>query len=74
MSKITLVLAGNYKQFKNFLNENKFNFKKYKYIARIEDLKGYYDVNILKIGTWWTTSVELLAAVEDLEKKQCWDR
>ena len=48
-----LVIAGNYQQYKNYLQENKLSSQDAKYISRSEQLRGYRDVEIVRVGEWW---------------------
>ena len=54
-----LVLAGNYGQYKNFLQGNGFNPRNdyYKYISCAEDMMGYHGVKVIRTGTWWENPI-----------------
>ena len=54
-----LVIAGNYRQYKNWLFEKKQSNLDYKYISKIEDITGFHNLPILLIGTWWETFDEI---------------
>ena len=69
MNITNLVIAGNYLEFKNFIYENNLNLKEFRYIAKEEDLYGYRNVNLLKIGTWWRNPVSKTEKVWRLENE-----
>lgn len=47
------ILAGSYKQFKDYLHHNELNEKDYVYIDRAEKIRGLYFNGYKIIGTFW---------------------
>ena len=58
-----LVLAGNHRQFKNAFGSN----PNYKYISGVDSLRGYHNIKIERIGTWWERDSVIIEAVESVE-------
>lgn len=52
-----LVIAGNFKEFRDWINRSPFNSKKFKYVSKPEDIMGYRDIPILRIGTYYSNPV-----------------
>ena len=48
-----LVLAGNKKQYDNWLRENHLNPAEYRFICKPEHIRGYNPIKIIKVGTYW---------------------
>ena len=63
-----LVLAGSYRQFRNWLCENNYSLINYKYIRNQEDLLGYHEAKIIRVGTWWEKDIDH-RIIENLEKE-----
>lgn len=60
MKTITIVLAGNYQQFKDWMHENskQLNDRKYIYAYDFNSIRGLYgDVIVVKTGTWYNNPV-----------------
>jgi hypothetical protein len=50
----TLVLAGNYEQFRNWLREQELPVSNQAgFVDRPEQLTGYYSAKIIRVGEWW---------------------
>ena len=47
-----IVIAGNYREYLNWLKNNNYNKKDYLY-ARKDNWKGVHNVPIVTIGTWY---------------------
>jgi len=62
----TLVLAGCYEQFRNWVRANNFHLSDYRYIALERELLGYHNVNIEFVGTWYEKGFDerLIRAVQ----------
>ena len=48
-----LVIAGNHKQYTNWLHENGLQPIDYKYISKQEDYIGYHDIPIFLVGDYY---------------------
>lgn len=57
-----LVIAGNYRQFKNYFPIHDNNVK---YISHPFELKGYDNAEIVRVGTWYELPHEFLRQVEE---------
>ena len=56
MKKVTLILAGNYKQYSNWLYENvlgKGNVEDYRYAENESKIRGLSARGVIIIGTFW---------------------
>ena len=49
----TLVLAGNKKQYENWIKEKKYDRADYPYVCCREDAAGYHNKEFLIVGTFW---------------------
>ena len=47
-----LVIAGNYRQYINWLMKNKLDKNEFKYCNKKEDLYGYHNIKVYHIGTF----------------------
>ena len=50
--KVTLVLAGTFDQYRDFLRKNQYDRKDYKVVQAEQDLLGYKEGRMLMVGTW----------------------
>lgn len=48
-----IVIAGNYRQYQNYLRENNLTPQEAKYVSTPEQLHGLRDVEVVKVGEWW---------------------
>ena len=63
----TLVIAGSYDQFRNYVAENRLNVAGYRYICQAEDICGYKKVNTLRIGEYWKNPMDTAPELKLLE-------
>ena len=63
-----IVIAGNIEQYRNFLIENNCDYRKYKYAYKKEDLCGFNNIEIIKIGEWWKNPIANLNELKISEK------
>ena len=52
-TEVMLVLAGSYRQFRCWLEENHFKLSDYHYIRDKWDLMGRRCKEVIRVGTWW---------------------
>lgn len=46
------VIAGNYKEYKYFIDKKKFNPEEYVYVNDADSLRGLHDIHGYYVGTW----------------------
>lgn len=51
MDKI-LIMAGNFRQAKEYANLNKLNPSEWKYVSKYSDIVGYKDCSLITIENW----------------------
>jgi hypothetical protein len=49
---MTLILAGNQQEARNYLAENRLSPSLYRYIAHPDQLRGLHDIDLIRVGTW----------------------
>jgi len=65
-----LVIAGNYRQFKDYLRENKLSELDARFVDRIEQVQGMRGSEIVTYGTWTDNPLsEHISAVRALVAK-----
>jgi len=52
MKRKALVIAGNIKQYQEWIVENKLDPKEYVYATEYS-WPGLHNIQVLKVGTWW---------------------
>ena len=63
----TLVIAGNYTQFFNYLGKNRLNGTNFHYIRDADDIRGYRKVNVLRVGEYWKNPLDTSPELKCLE-------
>jgi hypothetical protein len=63
---MTLVLAGNYAQFKYYFPNKDPNIR---YIGGMESLIGYHGAQIIRVGTWWERDKGLIMECDVMENR-----
>ena len=63
-AKTVLILAGNIKQAKRYIEKNKLTEKNCKYIVSPDDIFGYQNCVLAKVGTWHERYVGLERIVD----------
>lgn len=48
-----IVIAGNYRQYKDYLRENNLTPQQARYVDTPEKLRGLRGVEVVKYGEWW---------------------
>lgn len=48
-----IVIAGNYRQYKNYLRENNLTPQQARYVDMPEKLRGLRGAEVVKYGEWW---------------------
>jgi hypothetical protein len=48
-----IVIAGNYRQYQNYLRENNLTPQQARYVDTPEKLRGLRDVEVVRVGEWW---------------------
>ena len=48
-----IVIAGNYRQYKDYLRENNLTPQQARYVDMPEKLRGLRGVEVVKYGEWW---------------------
>ena len=48
-----IVIAGNYRQYKDYLRENNLTPQQARYVDMPEKLRGLHGVEVVKYGEWW---------------------
>jgi hypothetical protein len=48
-----IVIAGNYRQYQDYLRENKLSPREARYVSSPEHLRGLRGVEVVKYGEWW---------------------
>lgn len=65
-----VVIAGNYQQYKRFLNTHKFTPQEAQYVDREEQLLGLCNVEIIRTGEFWKNPTEGSDCLKLLERKE----
>lgn len=65
MGKKALVIAGNYKQFWDWLRENNFHPFDYVYVDE-NSWRGFHNIQVIKIGTWYERKDIDVEVIENL--------
>lgn len=48
-----LVIAGNFQEYKDFIRDREYNPKEYNYISDDIIWRGFHNIPIIKVGTWY---------------------
>ena len=48
-----IVIAGNYQQYKEWCQKNKYNYTDYQYVSKPSDMCGYKHTDIFYVGQYW---------------------
>lgn len=49
-----VVIAGNFREFKDWIRFNHFNEQDYIYLSNAYSCRGIHAVPLIKVGTYWT--------------------
>ena len=64
-----IVIAGNYSQYKDYINKHGLNHLTHPYIGREEQLFGLRNVKVLKTGEYWKSPIFKSDMLMILEKE-----
>lgn len=52
-----IIIAGDYDQYRHYIESKNLDLRLYRYISREEQLRGLHNVKVRFIGTWWLNPI-----------------
>lgn len=54
---MNIIIAGNYRQYRDYIRRYNLNPKEYKYIPDAHKLRGLHNCKVICVGTYWESEV-----------------